>query len=372
MDMMKIPFVDLKALHDPIRQEIDSAISDILNSNAYILGKVVEDFEVAFAEYCGTKYALGVSSGTAALHLALTALNIGWTDEVITVPNTFFATAEAISHTGATPAFVDIDSATYNMDASLLEKTITKNTKAIIPVHLYGLPCDLDPIISFAREHSLYVIEDCAQAHGALYKGNMVGSFGDIGCFSFYPTKNLGALGEGGAVVTNDEELYRKMKLLRAHGEYPKNDHNMVGFNYRMDGIQGAVLGTKIKHLDQWNDRRRKVARWYNEYLSNSSAVTPFEPDYAKHVYHLYVIRHNFRWNVADNLRNKDIGFGMHYSRPIHLQTAYSGSGWWSGQFYNAELHCKECLSLPMHPYITQEQVKKVCAVVKEYDYDNI
>src|SRR3989338_4065683 len=289
---MEVPMVDLKANYNSIKAEIDSAIGNVLNDSAFVLGKYVEDFEKNFAASCNYEHCAAVNSGTAALHLALLAIGIKPGDEVITTPFSFFATAEAISLCGARPKFVDIDAETYNLDFRQLDSALNKKTKAIVPVHLYGHPADVDEIVDFADEHDLRVIEDCAQAHGAVYRGKKVPVAG-TGCFSFYPTKNLGAFGEAGAVISSDDELIDKVKLLRAHYERPKNVHNDIGFNYRMEGFQGAILNAKLKKLDEWTEARRNNAKTYNELLKRleSKITLPKEKSYVKHVFHLYAIQ---------------------------------------------------------------------------------
>jgi dTDP-4-amino-4,6-dideoxygalactose transaminase len=371
MPVTKVPFVDLALLHKPIRDEIDDAVKSLIDSNSFALGDAVEEFQDGFAEYCGCEHALGVSSGTAALHLALLAHGVGEGDEVITVPNTFIATVEAISYTGAKPVFVDIDESTRNMDAALLEKAITDKTRAIIPVHLYGLPCDMYSILQVAKTKEIPVIEDACQAHGAMYHQQKMGSVGDVGCFSFYPTKNLGAFGDAGMAVTNDYSLYRKMKALRDHGQTTRHEHDFIGFNYRMDGIQGAVLNVKLKYLDGWNAARIEAAALYDELLADTSFTIPPEtPMGCKQVYHLYVIQHRNRWAIVDSLRNRGIGCAIHYPRAIHLQRAYRHLGYSAGDLFDSEWQAKTCLSLPLYPGITKNQIDQVCDIVMGFDYD--
>ncbi len=362
---MKVPFVDLKAQHDSIKQEIGEAIQNTLENNSFILGPQVEEFEKNFATYCNSKYCVGVNSGTAALHLALLASGISKDDEVITVPNTFFATAEAISHTGAKPVFIDIDEESYNMNPELLEQAITEQTKAIIPVHLYGNSCDMEKINKIAKKYNLALIEDACQSHGAEYKGKKV-PISDIGCFSFYPAKNLGALGEAGAIITNNEEIANKTRLLRAHGEFPKNTHTLVGYNYRMHGLQGAVLNAKLKYLESWNQARIKAAGLYTSLLKNI-LITPKESQDTKHVFHLYVVRSSNRDKLREFLKNKDIDTGIHYEKPIHLQKAYSELGYKPGSLPIAEKVMKEIISLPIYPAITSEQIIYVVDSIKEF-----
>jgi dTDP-4-amino-4,6-dideoxygalactose transaminase len=358
---VRVPFLDLKAHHAPLRTEIDLAIAEVIDSGAFAGGPVVAQFEDEFAAFCGTRHAIGVGNGTDALWLALLACGIGPDDEVITVPNTFMATAEAITYTGATPVFVDVDEHTYTMDPGLLERARTPRTKAIIPVHLFGQVADLDPILSFARRHGLYLIEDAAQAHGAEYKGHKAGSIGDAGCFSFYPGKNLGAFGEAGAVVTNDDKLQDKIRVLRDHGQVRKYHHAMVGWNCRMDGIQAAILRIKLRHLEQANQRRRTHAGQYDQLFQGlAEVVPPLEAAYGKHVYHVYPIRVRERDEVMRRLEEKGIACGIHYPVPIHLQEAYRGLGYRADAFPVSERICTEFISLPMFPELTPAQVELV------------
>ncbi|MDZ7262332.1 MAG: DegT/DnrJ/EryC1/StrS family aminotransferase [candidate division KSB1 bacterium] len=365
--MQKVPFVDLKAQYTAIASEIDEAINRVLNSSSFILGKEVEQFESDFARYCGVNYGVAVNSGTSALHLALLACGIGPGDEVITVPNTFVATVEAILYTGAKPVFVDIDPLSYNIDVNKIEEVITKKTRALIPVHLYGQPADMEPIKELASEHKLKIIEDACQAHGAEYKGQKVGSLADVGCFSFYPGKNLGAYGEGGMVVTNDREYYEKMKRLRDHGQSQKYFHSEVGFNYRMEGMQGAILRTKLKYLDQWTEARRKNAQLYNKLLKSSKVVVPQELRFVKHVYHLYVIRTEHRDELQQYLWNKGIATGLHYPVPIHLQKGYTFLGYKTGSFPVTEKYAQTILSLPMYPELTKGQIEYVVEGIESF-----
>jgi len=358
---MKVPFLDLNAQYHSIQNEITTALQKVLDNTAFAGGPFVEQFEREFAQYCGCKYAIGVSSGTSALWLTLLALGVGQGDQVITVPNTFIATAEAISFCGAQPVFVDIDERTYNIDPELLEAAITEKTKAIIPVHLYGQCADMDPILTIASKYGLYIIEDACQAHGAEYKGAKAGSMGHAACFSFYPGKNLGAYGEAGAVVTDNAELADKIRMLRDHGQTTKYHHCRVGWNARMDGFQGAVLSVKLKHLPAWNETRRKNARLYNDLLRKvDSVITPIEADYAKHVYHIYAVRTRRRDALIQALRNKDIHCGIHYPVPIHLQEAYKFLRHKKGSFPVSEKCAGELVSLPMFAELSLEQIEKV------------
>jgi dTDP-4-amino-4,6-dideoxygalactose transaminase len=337
---------------------LDRAIADVIDSGAFAGGPFVEQFEQEFARACECRYAVGVGSGTEALWLALLAFGIGAGDEVITVPMTFMATAEAITYAGATPVFADVDERTYTMNPAQLANALTPKTKAIIPVHLFGQPADMEPIVSFARAHNLIVIEDAAQAHGAQYKGKAAGSLGHAGCFSFYPGKNLGALGEAGALVTNDFDLQSKVRILRDHGQSQKYLHKMVGWNCRMDGIQGAVLRVKLGCLENWNRVRRDRAKQYAHSLAKLEEVKlPFEADYAHHVYHIYAVRVQERDEVMRFLKDNGIDCGIHYPRPIHLQEAYCDLGYGAGDFPVAEKIAREFISLPMSAELTEEQV---------------
>lgn len=361
---MKVPFLDLKVQYESIRDEIAIALQEVLDNTAFAGGPFVEKFEKEFASFCQCEFAIGVSSGTAALWLTLLGLGIGAGDEVITVPNTFIATTEAISFSGAKPVFVDIDEQTYNINPELLEGAITPRTKAIIPVHLYGQTADMDHIMEIARAHGLFVIEDACQAHGAEYKGRRAGSIGNAGCFSFYPGKNLGAYGEAGAVVTNNAELAEKIRMFRDHGQAKKYYHSIIGWNARMDGFQGAVLSVKLKHLPAWNQARRKNAQLYNDFLADvDDVIAPIEADYARHVYHIYAIRTQNRDALIRALTEKEIHCCIHYPIPIHLQDAYKFLGHKKGSFPVAEKCAEELVSLPMFPEMRREHIE---AVIKE------
>ena len=364
---MNVPFLDLKAQYESIRAEIEAEIAPVFEKTAFAGGPFVKQFEQEFALFCQTKHAIGVGSGTEALWLALLALGIGPGDEVITVPNTFIATAEAISFCSATPVFIDIDQDTYTIDPGLIESALTSKTRAIIPVHLYGQPVDMDPVMEIADKHGLVVIEDACQAHGARYKGKPAGSIAHAGCFSFYPGKNLGAYGEAGAVVTNDDDLAEKITMLRDHGQSKKYQHSLIGWNARMDGLQGAVLSVKLRHLKQWNAARAGHARKYFELLSGvAGLVLPQQADYAEHVYHIYAVRAARRdWIIAE-LQQKGIASGIHYPLPLHLQEAYRGLGHNTGDFPIAEKCCDQVLSLPMYPEMTDEQINYVADELKQ------
>jgi len=364
---MKIPFLDLGAQFKYIQPQIEQAIGEVLASHAFAGGPFVEKFEQQFARFSHREFAIGVGSGTEALWLALKALGIGAGDEVITVPNSFMATVEAIVFCGATPVFVDIDDRTYNMDPQKLEQVLTSRTAAIIPVQLYGQMADMDPIMEFAKRHNLYVIEDACQAHGAEYKGRQAGSIGHLGCFSFYPGKNLGAYGDAGAVVTNDHQWANKIKMLRDHGQSKKYQHDLMGWNARMDGIQGAVLSVKLEYLPQWNEARRRHAAHYNELLGNlDNVVIPSEVQDRKHVYHVYAIRSNRRDALGEYLESRQIAHAIHYPVPLHLQPAWSSTGS-HGSFPIAERFTAQTISLPMFPELTAEQVSYVADQVKQF-----
>jgi dTDP-4-amino-4,6-dideoxygalactose transaminase len=364
---MKVPFLDLKAHHAPLIEKFDRAIHEVIESSAFAGGPFVEKFEEEFAAFCGSTYAIAVGNGTDALWLALLALGIGEGDEVITVPNTFIATAEAITYCKARPVFVDVDQETFTMNPAQLEKSLTKRTKAIIPVHLFGQPADMDPILEFARANGLFVVEDAAQAHGAEYKGRKAGTMGDAGCFSFYPGKNLGAFGEAGAVVTNDPELRKQIQMLRDHGQSRKYYHSIMGWNCRMDGIQAAVLSIKLGHLNEANSLRRKHALEYNQAFAGIDEVlTPFEAKYARHVYHVYAVRVQERDAILRHLQEKEVGCAVHYPVPVHLQEAGRNLGYTKGAFPIAENLADEFLSLPMFPELTEEQIEYVAGCVTE------
>lgn len=362
--MKKVPLVDLKAQYQIIKPEIDSAIQRVISNSTFILGKEVSQFEDAFATYCEAEYCIGVSSGTSALHLAMLACDIGPGDEVITTTFTFTATAESIWMAGARPVFVDIDPINYNLDPSRIEGAITSRTKAILLVHLYGQPVDLDNILEIAKRHDLVVIEDAAQAHGARYTSRRVGAIGDIGIFSFYPGKNLGAYGDGGAIVTNNEELANKARLLRNHGRAAKYEHLQLGYGYRLDALQAAILGAKLPHMDTWNEARRVNAQHYDERLKNAGFQPPAVHSNVEHVYHLYVIQVDERDLVKGKLNMMGIGAGIHYPLPLHLQPAFAYLGYKTGDFPHAEIAATRVLSLPMYPELEESQIKRIVLAV--------
>jgi dTDP-4-amino-4,6-dideoxygalactose transaminase len=355
-----IPFLDLKAQYQQMKPEIDAAVARAIDSAQFVLGPEVAAFEERFASYCNARHCLAVNSGTSALHLALLAAGIGPGDEVITVSMTFVATTAAILYSGARPVFVDVDPVAWTMNPSLIEAAITPRTKAILPVHLHGLMADMDPIMAIARRHNLVVIEDAAQAHGAEYKGRRAGSIGDLGCFSFYPGKNLGAYGEGGAVVSNDSEFAHRISLLRDWGQESKYNHALHGYNYRMDGIQGAVLNVKMNYIEAWTEARRSVASFYDHLLERHRCRRPAPPLHSRHVYHVYAVGLAQRDETQKVLQAAGIGVGIHYPVPVHLQKAYADLGYGAGDFPITELLAHQFLSLPIYAELRPEQVSEV------------
>lgn len=366
MANMKVPYLDLKAQYQSIKPEIDAAIARVLDSCQFVLGSEVAGFEQDFATYCGAAECIALNSGTSALHLALLAAGVGPGDEVITVPFTFVASVAAVIYAGARPVLVDIDPRSFTMDPTLVEAAITPRTKAILPVHLYGQSADMDPIMEVARRHGLIVIEDAAQAHGAKYKGRPVGSIGDIGCFSFYPGKNLGAYGEGGAVTTSNAEYARTVRMLRDWGQDRKYHHLLRGFNYRMEGFQGAILRVKLRHLERWTEARRGVVSLYNERLVDSGVETPTEMPWGRHVYHVYTVRTDDRDGLQAALQVEGIQTGIHYPVPAHLQPAYADLGYGRGAFPRAEAAAEQVLSLPLYPELSSQAVAEVAGAVKK------
>jgi len=367
---MEVPFFDLREQYRSIRDEVNTNVQQVMDSSRFILGENVNSFEKEFASFCGTGHAVGVANGTDALRLALLACGIGKGNEVISIPNTFIATTEAISQTGAKIVFVDVNSSTYDIDVSQIEGAINEKTRAIVPVHLFGQPADMDPIMGVAREYNLKVIEDACQAHGSEYKGKgkKTGSIGDAACFSFYPSKNLGAFGDGGMVVTGDEEVAQRIRMFRDHGQTTKYEHLVEGTNSRLDEIQAAILRVKLKRLDEWNKLRRKNASIYDELLKDvDEVVTPSEAEHAKHVYHLYVIRTRRRHELQEWLKSKGIGTGLHYPIPLHLQKTYEYLGYKEGDFPVAEESAKQILSLPMFPELTGEEIETVASEIKTF-----
>lgn len=364
--MNDIPLVDLKAQYRAIKPEIDKAIQETIDSAEFIMGERIRRFEEEFAEYCGAKFAVACSSGTTALHLALLCCGVRPGDEVITVSHTFIATAEAICHCGAVPVFVDIDPETYNIDVNLIEQAITPRTKAIIPVHLYGQPADMDPIIEIAQRYGLKVIEDAAQAVGAEYKGRRVGTIGDFGCFSFFPAKNLGAYGDAGMVITNNESDACRLRMLVNHGRETKYEHKIIGYNYRMDAIQASILSVKLRHLEEWTTTRRRLAQRYNELFKGLPVQTPVEKFH--HVYHLYVIQCDERDELQKALKDEGIATGIHYPIPLHLQPCFQDlRSAREGRFPVTEKIVSRILSLPIFPELTETQQGRIVESIRKF-----
>jgi dTDP-4-amino-4,6-dideoxygalactose transaminase len=367
MTTTKVPFLDLRSHHEPIMRELMDAFRQVTEASAFAGGPFVSAFETEFAAFCGSQHALGVASGTDALWLALMALGVGPGDEVITVPNSFMATAEAISLCGARPVFVDIDPDTYTINVEQLESAITLRTQAIIPVHIFGQVSDMDAILSVARRHGTPVVEDACQAHGATYKGRRAGSLGVAGCFSFYPGKNLGAFGEAGAITTDEQEIRSKVQVLRDHGQSSKYYHSHIGWNARMDGIQGAVLSLKLKRLTDTNAARRAHAALYDRLLAEvPEVIRPLAASYGEHAYHIYAVRVPDRDGVLQRMAARGVNCGIHYPVPIHLQKAYTFLGLGPGSYPVAEQSAKDLLSLPMYPELSEEQIEFVVSALKE------
>ncbi len=368
---MALPLLDLTAQYQSIREDLQEAVNRVLESGQYIMGPEVKAFEQEVADYCGVKHAVGVANGTDALLLALDAKGIGAGDEVITTPFTFFATAEVISQLGATPVFVDIDPETYNIDVEQIRQNINQKTKAIIPVHIFGQPANIDEIMSLAEEHNLFVLEDAAQAMGAEYQRKKIGSWGHAATFSFFPTKNLGGYGDGGMVVTNDDELAAKIRILRVHGSYPKKYyHNVLGYNSRLDEIQAAMLRVKLRHLDTWNHLRREKAEIYHERLQRLPIQTPVEAPYRKHIYHLYIVRSNERDELMQYLKEHGISTGVYYPLPLHLQEVFRDLEYQEGSLPHAEAASKRTFALPLFPELTEEQIDHVVDRITQF-YEN-
>ena len=362
-----VPYLDLKAQLKPLRAEIDAAIARTLDNCSFCLGPEVAQFEKDFATFCGAQHALGFNSGTSALHVAMRLLGVGPGDEVITTPYTFIATSWAISYCGAKPVYVDIDAATFNLNPALIEHAITPRTKAILPVHLYGQPFDVESVAAIGKKHNLPFVEDAAQAHGAKYRGKSIGTFGAVSCFSFYPAKNLGACGEGGALVSNDGALAARAKSLREHGSTVRYHHDEVGYNYRLEGMQGAVLGVKLKHLAHWTRERQRVAVRYAELLADTPLQLPTVTAGNESAWHLYTVRSARRDELKKHLDANGIGNAVHYPMPLHLQKAYAHLGYQPGDFPVAEKTSREVLSLPMFPELTEAQIQRVAAVVRSF-----
>ena len=362
-----VPLIDLKIQHRSIAAEVEAAIKNVCDNTAFILSDEMKAFESEFAAYCGAKHGIGVANGTDALFLAMKAVGVGDGDEVIVPANTFIATAAAVSHAGATPVFVDVEADTYCIDPKKIKSAITPKTKAILPVHLYGHPADMDAIMDIARANGLRVVEDCAQAHGTLYKGKQVGSIGDAAGFSFYPSKTLGAYGDAGIVLTNSDEICENLKLLRDNGRTTWYEHSIIGYNSRLDGIQAAVLRIKLKHLDEWVEARRSHAKQYVQLLGDVSGLTlPIERAEATHSYYVYVVRADNRDEVMAQLKEKGCGCGVHYPVPLHLQPAYAFLGGKEGDHPISEAYAKQIISIPMFPELTAEQVAEAADIIKE------
>jgi len=369
----KIPLVSLQRQYEDIGEELERQVLRVLRSCAYVGGPDVEALEAEFAAYCGSEFGVSVNSGTAALHVALLALGVGPGDEVITASHTFVATVEAIVMVGATPVYVDIDPATYNLDPGGLDKAITQRTRAILPVHLYGHPADMNAIMAIAERSGIAVVEDACQAHGATYRGRRTGSFGAVGCFSFYPSKNLGAAGEGGIAVTDNPDLALHMRQLRDHGQRSRYHHDVLGFNYRLPTIQAAVLRTKLARLDEWNERRRTVASWYNSLLSDVNGITlPVQTTDAAHVYYVYVIRAPRRDELAAYLDSQGITTQVYFPVPVHLQPPYEEYGGGAGSLSHTEAAAHEVLALPLYPELTRDEVEYVCRCVGAFAADGV
>ena len=365
---MNVPFLDLKAQLSFIRAEIEERFSGIIDNTAFVCGKNVEEFENTFSEMHGVRYCVGLSAGTDGNHLAMLCCGIGEGDEAILPVNTFIATAEGVSHAGAKPVFVDVDERTFNIDVNRIEEKITSRAKAINPVHLFGQPADLEPIKDICERYGFFLIEDAAQAHVAEYQGMRIGGVGDIASWSFYPGKNLGAWGEAGAVTTNDEDMFKKARMMRDHGSEKKYSHDLIGFNYRMSEFQSAVLNVKMKFIEKWTEMRRMNAQKYHERLNEiEQVISPRELEGVRHVYHLYVIRAENRDKLQSFLKDKGIGTGLHYPIPLHLTGAYSYLGHKKGDFPVAERLADEILSLPMYPELTDEQIDYVCEKIKDF-----
>jgi dTDP-4-amino-4,6-dideoxygalactose transaminase len=363
---MTIPLVDLKAQYQAIKPDIDAAIARVIDHTAFIMGEEVRAFEREFAAFCRAKHCVGMASGTAAIHLALFTAGIGAGDEVITTTFTFTATAEAICHAGARPVFVDIDPQTFNLDPRLIELAITPRTRAIVPVHLYGQPAEMDAILDVARRHNLYVLEDAAQAHGAEYHGTRIGNLGHAAIFSFYPGKNLGAYGDAGAIVTNDDAFAARVRMLSDHGRTDKYTHTAVGFGYRIDSLQAAILRAKLPYLEAWNESRRAHAARYRELLEGLDLTLPYEPPHTRSVYHMFGVRVAERDQVAERLKAQGISTGVHYPIPLHLQPAYADLGYHARDLPVSEEVARQELSLPMYPELTEAQLQKVASALKE------
>ncbi|MES2681008.1 MAG: DegT/DnrJ/EryC1/StrS family aminotransferase [Bacteroidota bacterium] len=363
----KIPCLDLKGQHQQIKKEVFELFEKVYENTAFSGGPFVEEFEKAFSSYTGAKYTIGVNNGTSALHLAMIALGIGAGDEVIIPANTFIATAWGVSYVGAIPVFVDCDKDNWEIDPAKIEKAITPKTKAIIGVHLYGMPFDIDAVAAIAKKHNLFMIEDAAQAQGARYKGTTVGGFGEMACFSFYPGKNLGACGEAGGITTNNEKYYKHLQSLRNHGSVVRYYHDEVGFNMRMGGLEGASLSVKVKYIESWNNRRREIAKMYHDGIKNPKIKMQTQPQWADSIYHLFVVTCDTKDAFVKHLTDNDINPGFHYPVPCHLQKAYANLGYKAGDFPNSEYLAAHCISLPMFAELSNDDVNKVIEVINKF-----
>jgi dTDP-4-amino-4,6-dideoxygalactose transaminase len=361
-----VPLLDLKAQYSGLRDQISQALHEVADSSTYVLGPRVKEFEKAFADYAGARHCVGVNSGTSALHLALIAAGVGPGDEVITVPMTFIATTWAISYVGATPVMVDVDPITYTMNVEQVEQKLTPRTRAILPVHLYGQPADMGPLLEIGRRRGIPVIEDAAQAHGARYRGRGAGTLGQSGCFSFYPGKNLGAYGEAGAIVTDDDRIATRLRSLRDHAQTQRYHHDEIGFNYRMDAFQGAILGIKLRYLESWTEARRRLASSYLERLAGLPLQLPTEGLDLRHVWHLFVVLHPERDRLRDELEAREISTGLHYPVPVHLQKAFAHLGYREGDFPVSERIARQCLTLPLFPEMTESQQERVVDALRQ------
>ncbi len=364
---MKVPLMNIIVQYEQLKTDIDRKMIQIAQTGSFVLGRETKDLEEEICRFCGVRYAVGVASGTDALILALTALGVKEGDEVITTPFTFFATAESVSRTGARPVFVDIDPATYNIDPAEIEKAVTPRTKAVIPVHLYGNPCDMGAIMKIAARHGLKVIEDAAQAIGAEYSGKKIGSFGDAGCLSFFPSKNLGAFGDGGMVLTNDDDIANALRLLRVHGTTSKYRHSLIGFNSRLDNLQAAILSVKLTKLQEWTEKRRQIAREYDSALEDVVTI-PREQDNGRHVYHLYVIRvdEDGRDAISESLNKNGVESRVYYPVPLHLQECYKGLGYKEGDLPESEAASRSTIALPLFPEMSKKEIDYVVGTVKK------
>lgn len=365
---MKVQLLDLIAQYETIKEEIKDAVINTIESGHYILGPEVKKLEGDIASFCGVKHGIGVANGTDALVLILKAFGIGEGDEVITTPFTFFASAETVSNVGATPVFADIVPDTYCIDVDKIEEKITEKTKAIVAVHIFGHMCDMDRIMELAKKHNLIVIEDAAQAIGAEYKGRKAGSFGHASSFSFFPTKNLGGYGDGGMIVTNDDEIAEKLRVLRVHGSKPKYYHSIIGYNSRLDEIQAAVLNVKFKHIENWNNARGEKALNYNELLKGTSVKTPFAHEDVKHIYHLYIIQHEKRDELIAFLKENGVATGIYYPVPLHLQKVYEGLGYKEGDMPVSEYMSKRTFAIPLYPELSKEEQNYVAELIRKFD----